>query len=157
MYFGAGLTILSAVVFFATKGQLADALSEAVPGVDRAIVEREVNEREAQELIRTALGVGLWIWMAVKNGEGRRWARVVATVFGLIYLVALTFTISFVATVSRDERIGSVVDYTVPYIVLGSVMGLLALVTLIQLYRDDSTRYYDERARWDAAVTLYGR
>jgi hypothetical protein len=31
------------------------------------------------------------------------------------------------------------------------------MVILVQLYRDDSSRYYDETARWEAAVTLYGR
>jgi hypothetical protein len=157
MYVGAGLTILSTVVLFATEGQLADAVAEAVPDVSRAAVEREVDRIEARALVRTAVGVGLWIWMAVKNGEGRRWARVLATVFGVINLISLGLGILVVTSLGADEGVGTVVGYTVPYFILGCVDGVVAVVILVLLYREDSSRYYDETARWDAAVTLYGR
>jgi hypothetical protein len=38
-------------------------------------------------IVSGLLGIGLWLWMAKKNGEGRNWARVLSTVlFGLATL-----------------------------------------------------------------------
>jgi hypothetical protein len=157
MYVGAGLTILSTVIFFATKGQLADSLADGNPTATRVTVDRAVDRLQAREIVRVVLGVGLWIWMAVKNGDGRRWARVVATAFGMVNLIAFAFALALVASNGGDDGGGNnLVDYTLPYLILAGVGGVLAVVTLVQLYRADSSLYYDETARWDAALTLRG-
>ena len=36
---------------------------------------------------------GMWLWMASKNHAGRRWARVLSTVFFGVYTLALTYAI----------------------------------------------------------------
>ena len=157
MYVGAGLTILSTVIFFATRGQLADSLAEAHPTATMVTVDRAVDRLQAREIMRTVLGVGLWIWMAVKNGDGRRWARVLATAFGVVNLIGFALVLALVASNGGGDGGGSnLVDYTLPYLVLAGVGGVLAVVTLVQLYRADSSLYYDETARWDAALTLRG-
>jgi hypothetical protein len=157
MYVGAGLTILSTVIFFATRGQLADSLAEAHPTATMVTVDRAVDRLQAREIMRTVLGVGLWIWMAVKNGDGRRWARVLATAFGVVNLIGFALVLALVASNGGGDGGGSnLVDYTLPYLVLAGVGGVLAVVTLVQLYRADSSLYYDEAARWDAALTLRG-
>ena len=39
-------------------------------------------------------GTALWLWMAWKNGLGRRWARVTATVFFGVYTVFLVVAVA---------------------------------------------------------------
>ena len=72
--------------------------------------------------------------MAVKNGQGRSWARVVATVLGGLNIV---FTLLNLAG-------GTATTLTV---VSGLVSLVLAGVILYLLYRPESTRFYDFRSR----------
>src|SRR5262249_49107629 len=128
MYGGAALTVLSTIMFFATKGQLADSLAEAYPDVRQAAIDNAVSRLQGREVVRSVLGGSLWAWMANKNGNGRSWARVVATVFGVITLIGIVFTFAFVASASAGaggDDVDQVVDYTMPYLVLAGVMGVL--------------------------------
>jgi hypothetical protein len=152
MYAGAGLTLLSAFIFFATMEQLADSIAEDNPLLSQAAVDRAVSRAQGQEVLRAIVGVCLWVWMAVKNGQGRRWARVVATVFGIINLAGLGLGGALAAGTSEGEA-----GYVLPLLLVAGVGGVLAIVILVQLYRPGSSRYYDETARWQAAMTLrYG-
>lgn len=101
--------------------------------------------------MRTIVGVCLWVWMAIKNGQGRKWARVVATIFGVINLIGIGLGGALIAGAGEGEA-----GYVLPLLVVAGVGGVLAVVTLIQLYRSGSSRYYDETARWQAAMTLGG-
>lgn len=157
MYVGAGLTVLSALLTFATGGQLADSLAETYPTATRAAVDGAVDRLQARVTVGTAVVASLWTWMAVKNGDGRRWARVVATAFGAIKIldVAACFAVA-AGSVADDGGESARVGYTLPYLILAGATGGLALIILVQLYRTDSSRYYDESARWKAARTLRG-
>lgn len=152
MWVGAGLTIVSAIVFFATTDQYADALAEASGVRNPTLIDREVNRAEGQTVFRTVLGVCLWIWMAVKNGQGRKWARVVATVFGVINAVGLVLGGAFVSGLDS----GDLLDYLLPQFVVSGVSVALEVFILVQLYRPASSHYYDESTRYKAAMTLRG-
>jgi hypothetical protein len=151
MYLGAGLTVLSAVIAFAMTEQLADSFAEDNPLLGRASVDQAVDELQARAVVRTIVGVTLWVWMAIKNGQGRKWARVVATVFGIVQLAGIVLGGALVAGVGDDE-----VGYVLPSLVVDGAVAVLAIVILVQLYRPASSRYYDETARWQAAMTLGG-
>lgn len=45
-------------------------------------------------IVATLLRVALWLWMASKNKAGRRWARVLSTVFFVIDSLALLWVIA---------------------------------------------------------------
>jgi hypothetical protein len=153
MYVGAGLTVLSAIVFFLTTDRLGEALVEAGGRVrSQRLVDAAVDRAKAREVFRTVLGVCLWIWMAVKNGEGRRWARVVATVFGVINVIGFALGFGLASGLGS----GDVLEYLLPQLVLASVSVLLGIVILVQLYRAASSQYYDESTRYQAAMTLRG-
>lgn len=152
MYVGAGLTILSAVVFFATTDQYAEALAEASGVGSTSRIDRAVSEARARELFQTALGVCLWIWMAVKNDQGRKWARVVATVFGVINVAGFALGGAVMGGIASQD----LVDYLLPQFVVGAASVVLGIVILVKLYGSASSRYYDESSRYEAAMTLRG-
>lgn len=152
MYVGAGLTILSGVVFFATTDRLAEALTEASTAPSPALVDAAVDRAEGRELFRSAVGVCLWIWMAVKNREGRRWARGVATAFGVINVAGLLLGFGLVSGLDS----GDVFEHLLPQLVLGIGSALLGVVILVQLYAAAASDFYDESARYQAAMTLRG-
>jgi hypothetical protein len=159
MYFGAVLTVLGSIIFFATTDQLRDSLADSHPLVSQEAIDRAVSRASGREVVHVILGVGLWTWMAAKNGQGRRWARVTATVLGIINLafIALGYLLVF-ANANADDRgdSGALVDYTVPYLVLSAISAILAVVILVQLYRPDASDYYDRTTRWNAALALRG-
>jgi hypothetical protein len=152
MYVGAGLTILGAIVFFATTDQYADALAEASGVRSQARIDQAVDRAEGREILRAMLGVCLWIWMAVKNGQGRRWARVVATVFAVINVAGFALGFALLSGLDSDDLL----DYLLPQLVVGSASVVLGIVILVQLYRPASSHYYDESTRYEAAMTLRG-
>ena len=152
MYAGAGLTILSAIVFFATLDQYVDALADASGVRSQAHIDATVDQASAREVFRAVLGVSLWIWMAVKNGQGRKWARVVATVFGVINVAGLALLFGLLSSLGSKELLG----YILPLLVVGSASVVLGIVILAQLYRPASSDYYDQSTRYEAAMTLHG-
>jgi hypothetical protein len=152
MFVGAGLTVLSAVVFFATTERYAEALAEASDFRSRISIDREVDQATGQELVRTMLGVGLWIWMAVKNGQGRKWARVVATVFGVINVVGFALGGALLSGIDSSEML----EYMLPQLILGGITVLLGVVILVHLHGAAASRFYEESTRYQAAMTLRG-
>ncbi|MBA3309042.1 MAG: hypothetical protein H0U28_03145, partial [Nocardioidaceae bacterium] len=75
------------------------------------------------------IGVGLWLWMAWANGKGRKWARVVATVFGVINVLSFLFVITA----------GSA---TTPSLIVSVLSVLVGVAALFYLYRPDASQFY---------------
>jgi hypothetical protein len=75
------------------------------------------------------LTLALWLWMAVMNGRGRNWARIVATVLGAF---------------SVCGGVGSFANtMTTGVTVLFSLLQLaLATVVLVLLWLPSSSAYY---------------
>ena len=65
---------------------------------------KQVHNAEVAAVVTSVIGgviaVGLWLWMAWANGRGRRWARIVATVFFAIN------TLDLIASVARIHAVG---------------------------------------------------
>lgn len=134
MYLGAALSLLGVLLTFTQT----DAIRDAVEDSDSSLTASEVDDRVtvtvALVVVAGLIGVGLWVWMAVKNGQGRSWARVVATVLGALNIV---FTLL---------NLGG--DTATPFSVVSGLVSLvLAGVILYLLYRPESTRFYDFRSR----------
>lgn len=73
--------------------------------------------------------IGLWLWMAWKNGQGRGWARIVATVLAGINVLftVLSLTSGNVAPVAS---------------ILSVVNLILAIVIVVLLWRKESSAFY---------------
>lgn len=75
------------------------------------------------------IAVGLWAWMIWKNGEGRSWARIVATVFGGLSILAGLYNL--VAP-----------QATIPTRLVGLVQAAVAIAIIVFFYKKDSGEFY---------------
>ena len=134
MYVGAALSLLSVVVSFFTldtiKDTVADAIRESDPDATQGMIDTAYTVTLFMTVVMGLIAVGLWLWMAWKNGQGRSWARIVATVFaGLNVLFSLgSFTQPGITGVAA---IFSVINI------------LLAIVILVLLWKKESTAFYE--------------
>lgn len=133
MFVGAAISAVGVLLTFTQT----DAIRESVEDSDSSLSESEVdalvNFGIAFAVVIGLVGVGLWIWMAVTNGQGKSWARVVATVFGVLNVLGGLISLSGpgATTVSLLTNLVSIV---------------LAAVILFLLYRPESSRYYEAKS-----------
>lgn len=134
MCVGAALSLSGAVVTLAQIDAIRDTIEDDNPSFSASEVDTAVNVTVGATVIAGLVGIGLWVWMAVKNGQGRSWARVVATVLG-----ALSILFNLFGLASGGATAAS--------LVFSLVSLALAAVILFLLYRPESTRFYDFRSR----------
>lgn len=82
--------------------------------------------------IGLALGTGLWIWMAIMNDKGKKWARVVATVFFAIAVLSTGLGLLGTTPVSTMSKVVNVISL------------LVGLGAIVLMYRPESSRYYEQ-------------
>lgn len=137
MWVGAALSALSLVYSLSTMGGLKDDIAremiKADPDVEQSFIDAMYGVAIGFAVVFGLLGALLWVWMAWKNGQGRGWARVVATVLGGLNLLGLLFTAGASSTdaVAAVSAIASVV---------------LAGIILILLWRKESSQFYEATA-----------
>ena len=136
MKVGAGISLVSLLSIFIFRSEMRTAAEEAVAksgGTLKASdVDALVNLGMAIGVISGLIGAGLWLWMAVANGKGKNWARIVATILFAIH------TLSFVANFSQPTALLSRV--------LGIVMWLVAAYIIVLLYKKESSQFYAANA-----------
>lgn len=141
MYVGAALVVVGILVFFAQLDDLREELRADRSFLTEEDVDTAMNGAVGGAVISGLLFVGLWIWMAIKNGQGRSWARVTATVLGglNIGLTALGLLLgSAIGTIDADGTI-----------LIDLVTTALAVMILVLLWQPESTRYYEQMSLWD--------
>ena len=79
------------------------------------------------------IGVSVWLWMASKNNAGRRWARVLSTVF--FALLSLGMLGVFTPQVTLDDKILPVAQW------------LVGLVAIVLLWQRESSAFFTARSR----------
>lgn len=133
MYVGAALSALGILIAFVRRGAMEDTLEQNADtaGLADAGITPEQLATTAVTIAAVVglIGVALWLWMAAMNKKGRMWARVVATVLGVLNIVFTLYSI-----------VGSPMDMF--NLVVNIVTVALAAVILYLLYRPDSTAYY---------------
>ena len=83
-------------------------------------------------IIQGLIGAGLWLWMAWKTGAGRKWARVLSSVFfGFLSL-------QIIGGISSLAGSGG----TVPAFIVTLVEWGVGLVALIQLWQRESSEFF---------------
>lgn len=138
MYFGAAFWAFNALFNITRSDELKEMFAEEFPELTEEEIDRAVD-RNASNAPVTLVGVGLWIWMAVMNGRGKKWARITGTVFGGINvaLTLLGFAVlsSLGITMPAPEAFLSVTGVT------------LSIVIVILMFQRDASAYYDAMSR----------
>jgi hypothetical protein len=133
MYAGAALSLLSVIVSFFMLDTIKETIEESMREADANVSQSTIDAAYAVGMVTTVvvgiISVGLWLWMAWKNGQGRSWARIVATCFGgLNVLFTLAgFTQPGMTAVSA---------------ILSLATMVLAVIILVLLWRKESSDYY---------------
>jgi hypothetical protein len=129
MYCGAALQVIGIVLTLIQRDEIRDKIIENDSTLSKDEVDSALAAGLAFAVILGFVGAGLWVWMAVANGQGKNWARTTATVFGGLNVL---FTL-----------IGLGMGQSTPMQIVMSLIGLaLAVTILILLYRPDANRFY---------------
>jgi len=137
MWVGAAISLISLVVTLSTLGSLKQQIRDSVRTSGQNVTQSQVDAAFAGAIVFSVvialIAIGLWLWMAWKNGQGRQWARIVATVLGVLNVI---FTLlSFVGNrATGGARILSVIDL------------VIAVAILVLLWRKESTDFYRARS-----------
>jgi hypothetical protein len=137
MWAGAALSAISLVVALATLSSLKSHLRQQL--VDNGTYKASdfdtlYHAAVAVAVVSSLIAIGLWLWMAWKNGQGRSWARIVATILGGLNLVSSAYSVAANNTIAAS-------------MVLTVLNLLLALVILVLLWKRESSAFYAETAR----------
>lgn len=133
MLVGAALSLVGTLVVLTQVDTIRDTIEEDDPSLTASEVDTVVDVTVGATVVAGVIGVGLWLWMAQKNGQGRSWARVVATVLAVLNIVT---TLVGVAGGGAAASLG-----------FSLVSIVLAGAILYLLYRPESTRFYELRSR----------
>jgi hypothetical protein len=87
MYIGAAVSTVSLVISLVNISGTKAAIRKARPTLTAAQVNQLNTFIITLAIVSGVIGIGLWLWMARANGQGRNWARILSTVlFGLATL-----------------------------------------------------------------------
>ena len=136
MYVGAALSLLGLLSTFLMRDTIRDAVQKASDDAATQMTSSEIDAAVSVAIgfgvVIGLIGVALWLWMASANGKGRKWARIVATVF---------FALSVLST------LGSLVQHPPVLSLIISIVSLvLGAYIIYLLYRPESTQYYDAQS-----------
>ncbi len=136
MKVGAVVSALSALLMV---GQVRDMVVEssrsqpANPPLTPDQIDTLVNVSMAIMIVTGLVGVGLWILMAVMNGKGTSWARIVATIF---------FVISVLSLVASFTQPQSLTSQSLPILTVAIGAG-----AIYYMYQKESTAFYEASSR----------
>jgi hypothetical protein len=141
MWAGAGLVVVSTVLGYLTGDNSKSAVAEQMRDADPNVTQTEIDAAYvfgiAFSVVFAIVAIALWCWMAWKNGQGRSWARVVATVLGGLNIVATIVGLA-VASVMEMPGASTVIGYSV-----GAIQLILAVIILVLVWQKSSTTYYN--------------
>jgi hypothetical protein len=87
MYAGAAVSTVSLVISLVDISGTKAAIRKARPSLTATQVNQLNTFIISLAIVSGVIGIGLWLWMARVNGQGRNWARILSTVlFGLATL-----------------------------------------------------------------------
>jgi hypothetical protein len=155
MIVGIGLSVVSAVLALAEADHFTDNFAKEVDQNGEQLFSGSMLDLfttwyRVVLVVQTLIVVGLWLLMAVQNGRGRKWARIVATVFGAIN--ALNFVSGGLSVGMRTSQ--QQLDLQGPALLAHGTSVVLGGVILALLWNSGSTRYYEESTNFQTAQRL---
>lgn len=150
MWIGGLLSVVSTILLFTMDTAEMKALMvtemEKQPTYDPSVIDAQEMADVMVPLIQIGgavlglVGLGVWIWMAVMNGKGRNWARIVATVLGALSLAG---TLSSLANVAGTAALGGgTLPMSTANVVLSVVDPVLVVAILVLLWLRPSSAYF---------------
>jgi uncharacterized membrane protein len=134
MWVGAALSVVGVLATFTQTDAIREAVEDSDSSLSPSEIDTAVNIGVGVSVLFGVIGVGLWLWMAWANGQGKSWARVMATVFGALNLISTVVNLASASATGLG-------------LALGLVGLVLAAVILVLLYRPESSRFYEARSR----------
>lgn len=132
MYAGAAVSLISLIAQFFTRHTLratvASSMRKSTPNATHDQIIAAYHAILVVALIAALIGIGLWLWMAWKNGQGRSWARIVGTVLGALEVVGFLFSLS-----QPEDALSRIVQV---------ILVAIAVITVILMWRRESTEFY---------------
>jgi len=128
MYAGAAVSAVSLIISLADISGTKTAIRKARPNLTATQVSQLNTFIISLAIVSGLIGIGLWLWMARANNQGKNWARIVSTVlFGLA-------TLDLVGVFSQPKTLLGLI-----FPVLTWLVGLGAIWLL---WRPDSTAFF---------------
>lgn len=141
---GAALALVGLLVPLLQKDEIRRTIeSENVVSSD---IDTTINAFIAIAVVFGLIGCGLWVWMAIMNGKGRSWARIVATVFG-----SLNILFGTIGNAAGSRYSGATTISTV----LSVCSVLLAVAIIVLMWQQRSSAWYDAMGRARQADRTY--
>lgn len=128
MYAGAAISTVSLIISLADVGGIKSAIKKAHPNYTASQISGDNRFIIGLAVVSGLLGIGLWLWMARANGQGKNWARILSTV-----LFALA-TLDLVGVFSEPE--------TALGLVFPVLTWLVGLGAIWLLWRRESTQFF---------------
>jgi len=142
IYAGAAVSLVQLIVTVATISDVKHTVRVRNPNLSPAQVNGLAGAAVGVVVFAGLIGIGLWLWMAWKNGQGRSWARILSTVF---FFFA---TLGVIGSFGQPETIASKI--------VGIVEWLVGLAAIIFLWMRDSTAYFNAVKASEAGGYLPG-
>jgi cytochrome bd-type quinol oxidase subunit 2 len=145
MWVGAAINVVGIIVGLITMGsksQIREQIATSGQQVNQAVVNAAYATTIVSLIVGGVIGALLWLWMAWKNGQGRRWARILATVFAAINLVSTIYSVivGSSATVSMGNG-------TVASMIVGVVGLIVGIVVVVLLWLKPSSEFFNAHRR----------
>jgi FtsH-binding integral membrane protein len=142
MWVGAGLAALYLVISLIMLGSLKDDIRDELRRQGEEITQSKVdtafNVAVISFIVFGLLGIALWAWMALMNSQGKRWARILATVLGALNIVINLLSLLGASAGTDTNAIGTT------FTILNLIVAIAALVFM---YRKDASAYYAAMSR----------
>jgi hypothetical protein len=134
IYAGAAIEVLSVILDIA--GLRAALQTVAARESAKPLTASQLNTVETIAVVILvvggAIGASVWLWMAIKNNAGRRWARTLSTVFFAF------FTIGIIGFLLQPIPVAG---KSIP-----AASWLAGLLAIVLLWQRDSSDFYDLRS-----------
>lgn len=128
MYAGAAISAIYLIISLATIGDLKGDIRKAQPKLTVSQVNSLSTFLIASTIVLGLVGIGLWLWMSWANKEGKNWARIISTVFFVLY------TIETLSTFAQTKAVIAVIFPLIAW--------LVGLGAVILLWRSESTAFF---------------
>lgn len=141
MYAGGALSLISGVLALTTpEDQLREAIENQLEAsgqpVDPAIVDASVASAPILALVTAVITALVWFLLGFFNGKGKGWARIVATILGVLNVV-----MTLIGFLGMSMMPGAAAGGTLN-LVMSILSAVLAAVIVFLLWKKESTAYF---------------
>lgn len=147
MYGGAALTLISGLLGLftdqdAVRDSVRESLEAAGQATDKASIDAALQLGTITGVIFAVIGAALWALMGWLNGKGIGWARIVATILGVLGVLVTIFGLVGSAILPGAVATGGALS-----MVLSVLIGIVALAVVVLLWRPDASAFFAARRR----------